>query len=77
METGIENRRVLFEVEVLGRSHEGRCFVCDSSAWPMHTVRPRGGDYGRYACFAHVSKVMVTWDDDQKEDQEVRGGDGR
>ena len=50
-ETGTENRRVLFEVEVLGRSHGRRCFVCDSPAWPMHTVRPRGGDYGRYACF--------------------------
>ena len=24
-----------------------RCFVCDSPAWPMHTVRPRGGDYGQ------------------------------
>ena len=49
METGTENRRLLFEVEVLGRSHERRCFVCDSSSWPMHTVRPRRGDYGRYA----------------------------
>ena len=76
METGTENRRVLFEVEVLGRSHGRRCFVCDSPAWPMHTVRPRGGDYGRYACFVHVSEVMVTWDD-QEEAQEVRGGEGR
>ena len=40
-ETGTENLRVLFEVEVLGRSHGRRCFVCDSPAWPMHTVRPR------------------------------------
>ena len=78
METGTENRRVLFEVEVLGRSHGRRCFVCDSPAWPMHTVRPRGGDYGRYACFAHVSDVMVTWDDheeDRERDREVRGGE--
>ena len=37
---GTENRRVLFEVEVLGRSQERRCFVCASPAWPMHTVRP-------------------------------------
>ena len=58
----------------------GCCFVCNSPAWPMHTVRPRGGDYGRYACFAHVSEVMVTWDDqeqDREKDQEVRGGEGR
>ena len=59
-ETDTENRRVLFEVEVLDRSHEQRCFVCNSQAWPMHTVRPRGGDCGRYACFVHVSEVMVT-----------------
>ena len=70
-ETG--NRKVLFEVEVLDRSQGRRCFVCDSPAWPMHTVRPRGGDYGRYACFAHVSEVIVTWDDQEKD----RGGEGR
>ena len=67
---------MLFEVEVLGRSQERRCFVCDSPAWPMHTVRPKGGDYGRYACFAHVSEVMTTWDD-QEEAQKARGGEGR
>ena len=73
METGTENRRVLFEVEVLGPSHESCCFVCNSSPWPMHTVRPQGGDFGRYACFAHVSDVMVTWDDHE----ETQGGDRR
>ena len=31
-ETDTENRRVLFEVEVLDRSHERLCFVCDSPA---------------------------------------------
>ena len=71
METGTGNRRVLFEVEVLGPSDEGRCFVCNSSACPMHTVRPLGGDYGRYTCFAHVSDVMVTWDDHE----EAQGGE--
>ena len=76
METGTENRRVLFEVEVLGRSHGRRCFVCDSPAWPMHTVRPRGGDYGRYACFAHVSEVMVTWDDQEEDREESSGKSG-
>ena len=71
METGTENRRVLFEVEVLGRSHESCCFVRNSWVQPMHTIRPRGGDYGRYACFAHVTDVMVTWDDHE----EAQGGE--
>ena len=74
-QTDTENRRVLFEVEVLGRSHRSRCFVCNSSAWPMHTVRPRGGDHGRYACFAHVSEVMTTWDDHEGT-REIQGGEG-
>ena len=64
-----ENRKVLFEVEILGPSDEGRCFVCNSSVRPMHTVRPRGGDYGRYACFAHVSDVMLTWDNHEKPEE--------
>ena len=74
MDTG--NRKVLFEVETLDPSNERRCFVCNSWAQPMHTVRPRCGDYGRYACFVHVSEVMITWDD-QEEGQEVQGGEGR
>ena len=52
----------------------GRCFVCNSWAQPMQTVRPRCGDYGRYACFVHVSEVMVTRDD-QEEGREGRGGE--
>ena len=61
MDTG--NRKVLFEVEVLEPPDGGRCFICSSKTQPMHSVRPCGGDYGRYACFAHVSEVMTTWDD--------------
>ena len=79
MGTDTENRRVLFEVEVLDPPDGGRCFVCNSRARPMHTVRPRGGDHGRYACFAHVSEVMTTWDDHEERherDREVRGGEG-
>ena len=68
-----ENRKVLFEVEILDPSDEGRCFVCNSWVQPMHTVRTRGGDYGRYACFAHVSEVMTTWDDHE----ETQGGERR
>ena len=72
MGTDTGNRRVLFEVEVLGPKDHGRCFVCNTRTQHMHTVRPRGGDYGRYACFAHVSEVMTTWDDHE----ERQGGEG-
>ena len=71
MGMGIENRKVLFEVEILGPSDNSRCFVCNSSVWPMYTVRPRGGDFGRFTCFVHVSEVMVTWDDHQ----DAQGGE--
>ena len=71
MDTG--NRRVLFEVEVLGPPDGGRCFVCNSRAQPMHTVRPSGGGHGRYACFAHVSEVMTTWDDHEERQGGERG----
>ena len=73
METDTGNRRVLFEVEVLDRSHERRCLVCNSRAQPMHTVRPSGGGHGRYACFAHVSEVMTTWDDHEERPRGERG----
>ena len=71
MDTG--NRRVLFEVEVLGPADQGRCFVCNIRTQPMHTVRPSGGGHGRYACFVHVSEVMTTWDDHQERPGGERG----
>ena len=45
-----------------------------------HGPSPRSDDYGRYACFVHVSEVMVTWDDQEEvreKDREVRRGEGR
>ena len=50
METGTENRRVLFEVEVLSRSHE-RTLLRVRLPGLAHAHGPshRGGDYGRYA----------------------------
>ena len=79
MATGTANRRTLFEVELLDPSEGRRCFVCNSTPWPMHTVRPRGGDFGRYACFAHLSEVMVAWDDhrDMMESRDMDEGERR
>ena len=76
-ETGTENRRVLFEVEVLGRSHEEallrvrllRLGRCTQSA-------PGAATTAGTPASSHVSEVMVTWDD-HEETQEVRGGEGR
>ena len=73
MGTDTGNRRVLLEVEVLDSPDGGRCFVCKSRPRPMHTVRPKDGDHGRYACFAHVSEVMTTWND--HEERQRQGGE--
>ena len=66
MATETTSRRVLFEVEILDPAEQRPCFVCNAAVWPMHAVRPKDGDFGRYACFAHVSEVMVGWDDDRE-----------
>ena len=64
METarGTDTKTVHFELDIIGRTEDRRCYLCHHHTVPMFGVRPPQSSIGRYACLLHVGAVADEWD---------------
>lgn len=62
METGTATKTVHFELDIIGRDEDRRCYRCHNQTAPMFVVRPPRSSVGRYSCLIHVGPVADEWD---------------
>ena len=62
METGTATKTVHFELDIIGRDEDRRCYHCRNQTVPMFVIRPPRSSTGRYACMVHVGPVADEWD---------------